>query len=151
MDNTVVLRYPVYNCIRCVYSSIAMSDRESEQREQMREALLTELRSTGQLKQVEASLWESFFRLLRHPTSPPALSPQSQLINELVRQYLSKSGYLATTEVFVAETGLDKKETDPLFLSGLFNLPPVPSEDPPPLLSLLVLGALKEDALGSPL
>ena len=120
---------------------------ESEQREQMRDALLTELRGTGQLKQIEASLWQSFFRLLRHPATPPALSPQSQLINELVRQYLSRSGYVATTEVFIAETGLDKKETDPQFLSGLFTLPHVPTEDPPPLLSLLLLGALKEDTL----
>lgn len=124
-----------------------MSDSETEQKQQMREALLTELRSTGQLRQMEASLWESFFRLLRHPTSPPALSPQSQLINELVRQYLANSGYLATTEVFISETGLDKKETDPNFLSGLFNVPHVESPEPniPPLLSLLVLGALKED------
>ena len=128
-----------------------MSESESEQqRGQMREALLSELRSTGQLKQIEASLWESFFRLLRHPTPPPALSAQSQLINELVRQYLSHSGYASTAEVFIAETGLERKETDPQFLSGLFNLPPVPPEDPPPLLSLLLLGALKEDTLAPP-
>ena len=128
-----------------------MSESE-EQKQQMREALLTELRSTGQLRQIEASLWESFFRLLRHPVSTPALSPQSQLINELVRQYLANSGYLATSEVFISETGLDKKETDPSFLSGLFNVPPVHSPEPssPPLLSLLVLGALKEDTFTKP-
>ncbi|KAI6656334.1 hypothetical protein LOD99_1134 [Oopsacas minuta] len=129
-----------------------MSGNESEQRDQLREALLTELKSTGQLKQIEASLWQSFFRLLRHPTTPPPLSAQSQLINELVRQYLANSGYLATAEVLISETGLDKKETDPTFLSELFNLPSVPSTDTPapPLLSLLVLGALKEDTLMNP-
>ena len=124
-----------------------------EQKQQMRDALLTELRSTGQLRQIEASLWESFFRLLRHPASAPALSPQSQLINELIRQYLANSGYLTTAEVFISETGLDKKEADPSFLSGLFNVPPADSPElgSPPLLSLLVLGALKEDTFTKPI
>ena len=126
-----------------------MSDRASEAGEetgQLREALLSELKNSGELQQIEASLWETFFRLLRHPVPPPPLSPHTQLINELVRQYLTHSGYLATSEVFVRETGLEKRETDPEFLSGLLDLPPVPPPSDTPLLPLLVLGALKEDA-----
>ncbi|XP_013791707.1 lisH domain-containing protein FOPNL-like, partial [Limulus polyphemus] len=72
----------------------------------LKTALKDVLKRQGILTDLKGRIRAELFNALENPeTSPPALSSENFLINELIIEYLEFNGYKHTSSVLVAESG----------------------------------------------
>lgn len=74
---------------------------------QLKSSLIQTLESSGTLGEVKARLRAEIFHALEHSvsTAKPQVPPDNEIINDLIREYLSFNGYHQTLSVFKPETG----------------------------------------------
>lgn len=75
--------------------------------EELKKALVDNLKSSGAIAEVEAKLKSEMLTALGGPSGvmPPPVSGANVLLNELIREYLSWNGYKGAEAVLRVETG----------------------------------------------
>ncbi|KAI8820092.1 uncharacterized protein EV422DRAFT_78336 [Fimicolochytrium jonesii] len=100
----------------------------------LKDALKENLQTTGVLADLRARIRASVFDSLQDSEAPrpPANSPQADLVNELIREYMRYMGYRHSLSVFAAEADLPRRPPKREALADELGLelgPKKPSEE----------------------
>ena len=113
--------------------------------EELKNALKETLEQNGVLNEIRAKMRESIFKAIESDDKPqPKLSPDSLIINALIKEYLEYNNYLHTASVFQAESGHPKEQLDRNFVSSQLNIIETNQSQKVPLLYSIIHG-LKRD------
>ncbi|XP_076310734.1 centrosomal protein 20-like isoform X2 [Tachypleus tridentatus] len=120
-----------------------------DQTQPLKTALKDVLQRRGILTDLKGRIRAELFNALENPeVSPPALSSENLLINELIIEYLEFNGYKHASSVLIAESGHPKVSLGREFLENQLDVQMDRSTAAVPLLYSLI-NELKKGSMDS--